>query len=79
MQSFKIKPKKYLPKFGGWCAFSMAKDDKKERVDPKSFLIIDEELYLFYQYYFNDKKEKWLESKSNLMKQAEQNWKKITQ
>ena len=78
MQSFKINPKKYLPKFGGWCAFSMAKDGKKERIDPKSFLIIDGELYLFYEYYFNDKKEKWLESKSDLKKQAEQNWKKIT-
>ncbi|HAP31171.1 MAG TPA: YHS domain protein [Flavobacteriales bacterium] len=78
MQSFKINPKKYLPKFGGWCAFSMAKDGKKERVDPKSFLIIDGELYLFYEYYFKDKREKWLESKSDLTKQAEQNWKKIT-
>ena len=78
MQSFKINPKKYLPKFGGWCAFSMAKDEKKERVNPKSFLIIDGELYLFYKYYFIDKRYKWLESKSDLKKQAEQYWKKIT-
>ena len=56
----------------------MAKYGEKERIDPKSFLIIDGELYLFYEYYLNDKKEKWLESKSDLKKQAEQNWKKIT-
>lgn len=79
MQSFKMNPKKHLPKYGGWCAFNMAKDGDKERVDPKSFLIIDGELYLFYEYFFIDKKEKWLESKSDLRNQAEQNWKKITQ
>lgn len=79
LKIFKTNPTKYLPKFGGWCAFSMAKDGDKERVDPKSFLIIDGELYLFYEYYFNDKREKWLESKSNLRELAEQNWKKITQ
>ena len=56
----------------------MAKYGEKERIDPKSFLIIDGELYLFNEYYLNDKKEKWLESKSDLKKQAEQNWKKIT-
>ena len=78
MQNFKINPKKYLPKFGGWCAYSLAKDGKKERVDPKSFLIIDGELYLFYEYYFNDKREKWLENKGDLKIKAEQNWKKIT-
>ncbi len=78
MQSFKINPKKYLPKFGGWCAYSLAKDGKKERIDPKSFLIIDGELYLFYEYYFNDKREKWLENKGGLKIKAEQNWKKIT-
>ena len=47
----------------------MAKDGEKERIDPKSYLIIDGELFLFYEYYFKDKKEKWLESKSNLKKQ----------
>ena len=56
----------------------MPKYGEKERIDPKSLLIIDGELYLFYEYYLNDKKEKWLESKSDLKKQAEQNWKKIT-
>ena len=28
--------------------------------------------------YFKDKREKWLDSESDLKKQAEQNWKKIT-
>jgi hypothetical protein len=57
----------------------MAKNGEKERVDPKSFLIIDDRLYLFYEYFFNDKKEKWLESEKDLRQQAEQNWRKINQ
>lgn len=79
LKIFKISPTKYLPKFGGWCAYTMAKSGEKERVDPKSFLIIDDRLYLFYEYFFNDKKEKWLESKKDLRQQAEQNWRKINQ
>ena len=76
MQSFKINPKSTFQNLAVGVLF-IPKDGKKERIDPKSFLIIDE-LYLFYEYYFNDKREKWLESKINLKKQAEQNWKKIT-
>lgn len=79
LKIFKTNPAKYLPKFGGWCAYYMAKNGKKERVDSKSFLIIDGHLYLFYEYFFNDKKEKWLESEIDLREQAEQNWKKINQ
>ena len=79
LKIFKISPTKYLPKFGGWCAYTMAKSGEKERVDPKSFLIIDDRLYLFYEYFFNDKKEKWLESEKDLRQQAEQNWRKINQ
>ena len=79
LMNFKLNPTKYLPKFGGWCAYSMANNGEKERVDPKSFLILNDQLYLFYEYYFKDKREKWLESPKDLRKQAQRNWEKITQ
>jgi 2,3-bisphosphoglycerate-dependent phosphoglycerate mutase len=46
---FMINPEKYLPQYGGWCAYQMSafKSNPKQDIDPKSFKIIDGKLYLF--------------------------------
>ena len=77
LNKFKLNPKKYLPAFGGWCAYSMAKDGEKEKVDAESYLIIKGKLYLFYDRLFKDNRDKWLDDKTDILIKAEQKWKKI--
>ena len=78
LNKFKLNPKPYLPAFGGWCAYSMAKNGEREKVDAKSYLIIKGKLYLFYDRLFKDNRDKWLEETSDILIDAEQNWKKLT-
>lgn len=46
VELFRKNPARYVPEFGGWCAFGMAVQDKFP-VDPTVFKIIDDKLYLF--------------------------------
>ena len=41
---FKANPEKYLPQYGGYCAFGVAMG-KKFDIDPGSWRIVDEKLY----------------------------------
>lgn len=75
---FVNNPSKYLPKYGGWCAYAIGAYAKKIEVDPLSYTIENGELYLFYKSYFNDTREKWIKNHDELKKSAEENWQKIT-
>lgn len=44
--AFDGNPEKYVPAYGGWCAFGMAVGDKFP-VDPTNFKIVDGKLNLF--------------------------------
>ena len=46
---FKANPERYLPRFGGWCAWAVGELGKRVDVNPESFLIRDGHLYLFYR------------------------------
>ena len=70
-------PTRYLPKYGGWCAYAIGDYAKKVDVDPLSYTIENGELYLFYKSYFNDTKEKWIKNHDVLKQSAEENWQKI--
>ncbi len=69
-------PDKFEPQYGGWCAYAMA-DDEKVEIDPKSFVVTDGKLYLFYKSFFNDTRAKWLKNEAALAKKADAGWKKI--
>ncbi len=45
--AFLADPAKYLPQYGGWCAYGMARGYKAV-VDPRAFAIVDGRLYLNY-------------------------------
>jgi hypothetical protein len=75
---FKRTPGRFEPAYGGWCAWAMAGGDKVE-VDPKSFLVQDGKLMLFYKGLFNDTRAKWLKDPSALQAKADAAWKKLTQ
>src|SRR5258706_6716442 len=51
---FKANPAKYLPEYGGWCAYAMGAKGEKVNIDPETFKIVNGKLYLFYNRFFNN-------------------------
>ena len=47
LEMFKADPDKYMPEYGGHCAYAMS-DDRLVGVDPKVFEIYNNKLYLNY-------------------------------
>ena len=75
---FKENPNKYIPKYGGYCAYAVAVGGKKVGVNPETFEIRDEALYLFYNSGKNNTLEFWKkESPEQLKIKADKNWEKI--
>lgn len=78
---FNADPNKYLPAYGGWCAWAML-EGEKVKVNPNSFKIIAGVVYLFYDGFWGDTLKKWNEqtikvSEDSLVKQSSDHWKKI--
>lgn len=75
---FKATPEKYLPQFGGWCAYAVAAKKEKVDVDPKSFHVQEGRLLLFYDGLLANTKKTWLTDKKKDAKtylvEADKNW-----
>lgn len=78
LDKFKANPGKYEPAHGGWCSYAMAEKGEKVEVDPKSFVIQDGRLLLFYKSIFSDTRSDWLKDEANLLSKADVNWKKLS-
>ncbi len=48
LEGFKKAPEMYVPQYGGYCAYAVAVKNEKVGVNPKTFQILDNKLYLFY-------------------------------
>jgi YHS domain-containing protein len=70
-------PASYEPQYGGWCAYAMGDSGEKVEIDPATFKIIDNKLYLFYNAFFNNTLKTWNKDESNLKKKADASWKKF--
>ena len=74
---FRKNPTKYLPEFGGWCAFGMAKQDKFP-VDPTNFKIVNDRLFLFLRNQNVDARELWnAGNEKELLESSAAHWKKV--
>lgn len=74
---FKKEPTKYLPQYGGWCAYAMGANNEKVEVDPETFKIIDGKLFLFYNAFFNNTLTTWNKDEARLHRSADVNWTKF--
>lgn len=74
---FKRAPTTYEPAYGGWCAYAMGAKGEKVSVDPGTFKIIDHQLYLFYNRFFNNTLTDWNKNETNLKTQADANWQRL--
>jgi YHS domain-containing protein len=76
---FKKYPKKYVPQYGGYCAYAIGLKGEKVDINPKTFEIRDGKLYLFYDSWGTNTFELWKkEGAEKLQKQADVNWTKIS-
>jgi YHS domain-containing protein len=77
---FKKNPQKFIPQYGGYCAYAIGVKGSKVSINPEAFEIRDGKLYLFYHRGRTNTLNLWLqEGPEKLKKQADKNWKKITE
>ncbi|UBM57885.1 YHS domain protein [Marinilongibacter aquaticus] len=76
LAQFKANPEHFLPQYEGWCAYAMAKSGDKVKVDPSSFSIYQDKLYLFYKNPRTVTRDLWKADEPRLKIQADKNWTK---
>ncbi len=68
--TFLADPARYLPAYGGYCAYGVAQGHKVT-VDPEAFRVVDGRLYLNYS---KGVQKKWLEDVPGNIRKADGNW-----
>jgi len=80
LETFQESPKKFIPQYGGYCAYAIGKTGEKVSINPKTFEIRNEKLYLFYNSWGTNTLELWKkEDAQKLQQQADVNWEKMLQ
>jgi len=78
LDQFKAHPEKYVPLYGGWCAYAIAEGSEKVAPDPESFLIQEGRLLLFYEDWktrlMGEFRSKWSENAGTYKEKADKNW-----
>jgi len=81
LKLFKESPEKYMPEYGGYCAFAMAEKNAKVYCEPSTFKIRDGKLYLFFNDDYEGKKVNtiiyWNQNEEEAVKKADANWKNL--
>ena len=67
---FRADPERYLPQYGGFCAFGMS-NNVKLPLDPEAWQIRDGKLFVFLTKDFRDR---WLEDPEGRLALSEANW-----
>ena len=77
LETFVKNPSAYEPEYGCWCAYAMGATGEKVPVDPETFKIVNNKLYLFYNRFFNNTLKDWNKDEANLKSKADIAWKKF--
>ena len=73
-EEFKKAPAKYEPAYGGWCAYTVALNGERVKVNPTTFKIIDGKLHLFYNSNGDNRLLKWNKDEKKLKAKADVHW-----
>lgn len=68
--AFLATPTKYLPAFGGYCAYGVSQG-YKVKIDPEAWSVVDGKLYLNYD---KDVRRTWQKDTAGHIATAEKNW-----
>ena len=68
--AFAANPGRYLPQYGGYCAFGVSRGYKAD-IDPAAFSIVDGKLYLNYN---REVQKQWQLEQARLIRQADERW-----
>ncbi|MEM6737758.1 MAG: YHS domain-containing (seleno)protein [Bacteroidota bacterium] len=75
---FELNPQKYLPAYGGWCAYAVAEKSIRMAPDPTEWQIQDGKLQLFTSNLMTkltgNLRDKWNENPNAFKARADQNW-----
>lgn len=74
LEEFKKSPAKYEPAYGGWCAYTVALNGERVKVNPVTYKIVDGQLHLFYNYNSDNRLMKWNKEEKRLRVAADRNW-----
>lgn len=78
LKVFLETPVRYLPQYGGYCAYAIALKSKKVSIDPETFEVRDGKLYLFYNSWGTNTLKLWKQEQPNiLVKKGNKNWERI--
>jgi hypothetical protein len=70
MELFKENPERYAPRYNGYCAFGLSRNDFVD-ADPEAWAIVNKKLYLTYNHEIRNA---WLQDKRNYIAKADKNW-----
>ena len=78
-KAFDKNPEKYLPEYGGFCAFGVYAG-AKFRPDPNKFITKNGKYFLYLYNLELDAQQLWVDAKDHdgLIKTANENWKKLS-
>ena len=74
VDEFKKSPARYEPAYGGWCAYTVALNGDRVKVNPATYKIIEGQLHVFYNFNGDNRLAKWNKNEKKLMAAAKKNW-----
>lgn len=74
LETFKKTPAKFEPAYGGWCAYTVALNGERVKVNPITYKIINGQLHLFYNYNGDNRLLKWNVNEKKLKLSADKKW-----
>lgn len=71
--AFVVNPERFIPQYGGYCAYGMARG-YKAKIDPVAFSVVHDKLYLNYNEAIRSR---WVSDIPGYIKQADANWPEV--
>lgn len=74
LEEFKKAPGKYEPAYGGWCAYTIALNGERVKINPTTYKIVEGKLYLFYNFNNDNRLLKWNKDEKKFKASADRLW-----